>query len=156
MAIAHTIETFLNSHHVSYDVQSHTHTPTSLKTAAAAGIDPERLAKAVLLQDDNGYVIAVLPATHHVRLGELRHATGRNIHMADEQAAARIFTDCEPGAIPALGMAYGIDTIWDDSLLDKPDIYFEAGDHMELIHLSSAHFLNLLGAAQRGHFARHI
>lgn len=50
-------------------------------------------------------------------------------------------------------MAYGTQTWLDDSLLAHPDVYFEAGDHQELVHMSLAQFVDLMADARRGHFA---
>lgn len=36
-----------------------------------------------------------------------------------------IFHDCEPGAVTALGAAYGLKVVLDDSLASEPEIYFE-------------------------------
>ncbi len=49
--------------------------------------------------------------------------------------SGRLFGDCEPGAVPALGDAYGIQVIWDDDLKYTSDIYIEAGDHEHLIRI---------------------
>ena len=40
-----------------------------------------------------------------------------------------LFKDCEFGAVPPLGLAYGMSTVIDDCLSEQPEIYFEAGDH---------------------------
>ncbi len=42
----------------------------------------------------------------------------------------------------------------DDSLLNAPDVYFEAGDHEDLVHLSGVEFLSLLAGARHGRFSR--
>jgi Ala-tRNA(Pro) deacylase len=152
MAIAYTVEKYLNQHRVPYQVVSHPRAVTSLKTAAAANIRPDMLAKAVLLEDDQGYVVAVLPATHHIKMNMLRRQMGRNIRMASEDEIAELFTDCEIGAIPALGPAYGIETVWDDSLAGQSGVYFEAGDHEELIRVSAKGFVDMLGTARHGQF----
>lgn len=78
MAVAYTVEKFLLTRGMPFDVLKHPHTITSLKCAEAAHVHGERLAKAVLLKDDEGYMVAVLPATHHVRLGKLLSQTGRS------------------------------------------------------------------------------
>jgi len=153
MAIAYTVEKFLQTHGIPFDVLKHPHTVTSLKCAEAAHVQGDRLAKAVLLEDDEGYMVAVLPATHHVKLGKLRSQTGRSIRMATEDEIAELFRDCEKGAIPALGTAYGIETVWDDSLMAQSDIYFEAGDHEELIHMNRQHFQEAMGAALHCQFS---
>lgn len=153
MAIAYTVEKYLNMHDIPYDVIKHPHTQTSLKTAYAAQIEGDCLAKAVLLEDDDGYIMAVLPATHHVKLGMLRHQMGRQVRMASEREVSDLFQDCERGAIPALGQAYGIETILDDSLMEHRDIYFEAGDHEELIHMSCEQFEEAMSSAMHGQFS---
>ncbi len=41
----------------------------------------------------------------------------------------------------------------DDSLVGQPDVYFESGDHRELIRVGGEEFLALLGEAMHGQFA---
>lgn len=153
MAIASTIEKYLGMHSVPFDVLKHPHTITSLQAAEAAHVGGDQLAKAVLVEDENGYLVAVLPASRHLDLGRLRRETGRRLGLATESEIPGIFSDCEPGVIPAVGLAYGIETVVDDSLMEQPDIYFEAGDHEELIHLSGTQFMELLGTARHGAFS---
>jgi Ala-tRNA(Pro) deacylase len=38
----------------------------------------------------------------------------------------------------------------DQSLVDAPDIYFEAGDHQALVHVSGGEFLKLMANTLRG------
>lgn len=156
MAIAYTVEKYLDMHHIPYDILSHPRATNSLKTAEAANIGADRLAKAILLEDRNGYLVAVLPASHHLSLRRLRDQTGRKVRMASEDELSGLFRDCELGAVPALGTAYGLDTVWDDSLTELPDVYFEAGDHHELIHVERDPFLALLGNARHGRFSNRV
>lgn len=130
-----TITRFLESHHIPYDMVEHTHAATSLQNAKAAHIDPHRVAKAVLLEGEDCMMVAVVPADRRVHLGKLAMDSGKPLHLAQENDAGRLFEDCEPGAIPPLTVAYGVEMIWDDSLLENPDLYFEAGDHRQLIHV---------------------
>ena len=69
-----------------------------------------------------------------------------------------LFNDCDPGAVPPIGAACGIKTIWDPntSLGQLDDIYFEAGDHDHLIHVSGEQFHELMASAERGQFSQHI
>ena len=46
--------------------------------------------------------------------------------------------------MPALGRAYGIETFVDEQLLDVPEVYFEAGEHSELICVSTRAFERLI------------
>ena len=100
-------------------------------------------------------VMAVLPATHMVDLGAVRQQLGRDVGLATESELAGLFMDCEPGAIPPLGQAYGVEAIIDESLARAEDIYFEAGDHCALVHVSGKDFLKLMGNAPFGQISRH-
>ncbi len=44
----------------------------------------------------------------------------------------------------------------DDSLLQENDVYFEAGDHEELIHVSGKQFHDLVVGARHGRFSHHV
>lgn len=149
MAIATSVESYLTQTGVPYDVIPHHHTSNSTYSAQAAHIPGERLAKCVVLEDDRGYLMAVLPATRKVDLGALHRRFGRELGLASESELVRVFTDCEPGALPPLGDAYGIDAILDSSLVGMNDVYFESGDHCALVHVSGSDFLKLMGDAPR-------
>jgi Ala-tRNA(Pro) deacylase len=156
MAIAHTLEDYMTSKGIHYEVVPHPRTLSSLETAEAAHIPGDALAKAVLLEDDDGYLMAVVPATHHIKLGRLSERLNRKLRLAVESELTPLFKDCQTGAFPPLGMAYGMPTIVDDSLIEQPDIYFEAGDHEGLIHLSGGCFQSLLAGARLGRFSQRM
>ena len=100
--------------------------------------------------------MVVLPSTRRVRLGVLRAEMQRHLRLAMEADLKNLFGDCELGAIPPLGPAYGMETVWDESLENAPEVYFEAGDHEELIRIDGKAFLGLLGSARHGIFSAHI
>jgi Ala-tRNA(Pro) deacylase len=157
MTIAHTLKSCLDREHVPYEVIVHRHTATSLRAAETAHVDAGRVAKAVLLEEDlehSHYVMAVLPATHRVVLPEVARRIGRQVHLATEEDAAGLFEDCETGAIPAVGPAYGVETFVDDNLIAQPELYFEAGDHEHLVRMKTADFMRLLGDCPHGRFGR--
>lgn len=155
MAIALTLERYLDTKHVKYDVIAHEPTNSSRQTAEACHIPGDRLAKAVLLRDEVGYALAVLPASHHIRLSELRRQFGDDVDLATEREIADLFQDCVRGAIPALGECYGLDVVVDDSIEEQPEVYFEGGDHATLVHMSHAQFAGLTATARRGCFSVH-
>jgi Ala-tRNA(Pro) deacylase len=154
MATALKLEDYMTRHGVRYEVMHHPHSHSSAETADLAQVPGERLAKPVLLEDDTGYVMAVLPATHTIRLGKLRRALNRQLRLATEDDLAPLFADCERGAIPPVGLAYGITTVVDESLADQPEVYMEAGDHETLIRVNRDGFTRLMehsGHARFGH-----
>jgi Ala-tRNA(Pro) deacylase len=146
-----TIERYLAQHEIPYELMTHSHSATSMQSARAARVDPHRVAKAVLLEGGDGcYMAAVIPANRQVSLGHLRHDYGQMFRLADERVIAPIFKDCEPGAIPALTTPYHLEMIWDDSLLNEPEIYFEAGDHEHLVHLRTEYLREMLDRLPHG------
>ena len=148
MTMASKIRNHLDRRGVRYDVEHHPHTWNSMHTAQEAHVSGEHLAKGVLFKDDSGYVLAVVPATHYVRVNHLDSELGRDLNMAMEDDLEDVFSDCERGAVPALGAAYDLDTVVDMSLCGLRDIYFEAGDHEELIHLAGEDFEELMEDAR--------
>jgi Ala-tRNA(Pro) deacylase len=156
MAIAITLREYLQNNDISYDVIDHRRTDSTLNTAEAAHIPGDRMAKSVLLGDDDSYLLAVIPATHRLVMGQLIKLTGRELSLISEDELQQAFADCETGALPPTGLPYGIETLIDASLLDQPELYFESGDHGKLIHISRDKFKELESGAIVGEFSRHL
>jgi Ala-tRNA(Pro) deacylase len=154
MAIATRLKWYLGTHDVGYDVVIHEHTKTSLDSAKAAQIPSGRLAKCVLLEDERGYLLAIVPASRRIDLDAIEQQLHRHFELASEPELRSLFPDCELGAIPPAGAAYNIPTLIDDSLFRMPDLFLEAGDHEQLIHLTGSAFRNLLQDSPHGHIAR--
>lgn len=155
MAIALTLEKYLAAKNVRYDVMAHELTSSAMQTAEVCRVSGDRVAKAVLLRDEIGYALAVLSASHHIRLSELRRQLGDDMDLATEREAAELFQDCARGALPAVGECYGLDMIVDDSIEEQPEVYLEGGDHGTLIHMSHVQFASLTATAWHGRFSAH-
>jgi len=155
MAIAPTLHKYLAAENIQYEEIPHVVTMTSARTAEACHISGDRLAKAVVLRHDGGYMLAVVPASHHLKLKDLKARLGDNVEMANESEINRLFADCAHGAVPAVGRCYGLDLIVDDSIEAQPEVYIEAGDHETLLHLSQAQFARLTANAPHGRFSSH-
>jgi len=155
MAIAPTFQRYLDQH-VTYDVIAHEPTMSSMRTAQACHVPGNFLAKGVLLRDDTGYMLAVLPATHYIRMHDLRLQFGEDVDFASEGEIDELFQDCAHGAVPPIGECYGLDTIVDDAIDGQGEVYLEAGDHATLVHLSHAQFTKLTADARHGRFSVHV
>ncbi|MFB9269041.1 aminoacyl-tRNA deacylase [Bradyrhizobium erythrophlei] len=155
MTIAPTLRNYLSSENIQYDEIPHDPTMTSARTAEACHISGDRLAKGVVLRRDGGYMLAIVPASHHLKLPDLRTRLGEDIEMASETEINRIFADCAPGAVPATGRCYGLDLIVDDSIETQPEVYIEAGDHATLLRLTHAEFTRLTANVPHGRFSVH-
>ena len=144
MAIATTLKSYLDERGVEYDTVEHTHTATAMDSAKSAHVPPYQMAKAVVLEDDDGYIVSVLPSNNRLNLGWVSEELNRELRLATEPELGKLFEDCETGAIPALSAAYGLKVIWDDQLKHASDVYIEAGDHEHLIHLRGDDFKQLM------------
>ena len=154
MGLSITLQQFLDHSHIDYDTLVHQRTTTASETAKAAHIPGSRLVKAVVIKDDDGFMMVLLPASHHIRFGELQGLLERRVELATEDELSPLFADCDKGAIPALGMAYGLDVLVEDALVETGDLYFEGGDHATLVHMQADAFNCLMGEATHGHFTR--
>lgn len=146
MAIARTLKTYLDTHNVHYETVPHTHTETAMDSARSAHVPVHQMAKAVVLEDEDGYVVSVLPSNNRLDLGWVNDELERHLELASEPELPGLFSDCATGAVPALSEAYGLDVIWDDHLKHVSDIYIEAGDHEHLIHLRGDDFRKLMSS----------
>jgi Ala-tRNA(Pro) deacylase len=155
MTIAPTLATCLEEAGIQPEMLTHPHSPSASRTAEASHVSGNRLAKAVLLKDDTGYLLAVLPASHHLLLDALEALTGRSLSLAAEDEIGRAFPDCELGAVPPVGVAYGVPAVVDDSLVNEAEIYLEGGDHTTLLRVTREEFAKLMHGAPRGMFSRH-
>ena len=73
--------------------------------------------------------------------------TEHDYELASEDELRELLPDCAIGAVPAVGPAYGMNTLVEQSLRSEPELYFEAGDHEELILVSERDYEKLLGDA---------
>jgi Ala-tRNA(Pro) deacylase len=155
LAIALTLQKYLAAKNIRYDLMTHKPTNSSIQIAEVCRISGDCVAKGVLLRDETGYALAILPASHHIRFSELRSQLGDDVGLATEHEASELFQDCTRGALPAVGECYGLDMVVDESIEEQPEVYFEAGDHGTLIHMSHAQFATLTATARHGRFSVH-
>jgi Ala-tRNA(Pro) deacylase len=152
MTVALRVEEYLSRHGAQFDLIPHRTTGSTHESALAAHIADDHIAKGVVVRDDRGEAMAVIPGDAWLDVDALNRETARNFQLDDESDLSRLFPDCAEGAVPALGPAYGIETFVDEALTSLANLYFEAGDHRHLVHVSGDAFARLLAGARRGHF----
>lgn len=158
MSISNTLRKYLVAHDVKVKLITHSPTGSSMESAEQAHVSGDALAKGVVVKDDEGYLLVVVPSDYHVDLDSLRRFLGQPVELATEEELGGLFPDCELGAVPPLGHAYGIKTIWDPktTLGSERQVYFEAGDHLHLVRVSGEKFHELMAPAERGKFSYHV
>ncbi|MBY0401372.1 YbaK/EbsC family protein [Myxococcota bacterium] len=153
MAISKRLEEFLEASGLPYEIRPHARSLHSAQTARRSRVSPDRLAKPVLLADEYGYLIALLPAARRIDLDRLGAQLHRELELASEAEIDGLFRDCEPGALPGLGQPWEIPTVYDESLVGLPEVYFEAGGHDDLVRMRGPDYLALLAPALHGSFS---
>ncbi len=156
MAIAHKLLAYLNQTNTVYETVAHHKTFSSNETADATHMWSDHLAKGVLLKDQKGYLLAVVPGNEWLDLKRLREELNRELQLLPEFEMQTLFNDCKPGAIPPFGEIYGIETVVDQSLLALSKVYFEAGDHEQLIGVSGEQFQMLVKGLRHGYFCKQV
>ncbi|WP_455198649.1 HDOD domain-containing protein [Kaarinaea lacus] len=153
MSTSITVRRYLDTQDVPYSVVSYpagAGIRDSKNVTATDGISGAAVARAVILKDVSGMVMAVIPVTHRLNLDALNRQLHRRLKPTEDSDYRGIFSDCAPGVLPALGEAYGFETVIDDSLLDQDFVYVASGNNGELIRMTGEDFQTLHSNAWYG------
>lgn len=157
MAVASQLQTWLEQRAIAYETTTHEAMPSSTRTAQAAHIPGKQMAKGVVLKRaDDSFMVMVLPADYLIHLGRLQRVLGEQVCLATEAELARLFPDCDQGAVPALAQAYGLPLLVDRGLFAQPEVFVEAGDHKTLLRLKGEQLARLLEEADQIDTVKHI
>jgi Ala-tRNA(Pro) deacylase len=139
-----------------YDVLEHREAFTARQVAETTHVSGRLLAKPVVIREEGGrYSMAVVSAGEHVDLAAIHHEAGRpKARLAEEIELAKLFPDCEVGAMPPVGRLWGLPTYLDVEFRRHEDIYFQAGNHREVVRMKFADFEKLIGPLA-GEFTLH-
>ncbi len=143
MAISPKLRTYMDRCRVQFEELGHPPTLEAARTAEAAHVSGRQVAKGVLVRAGEEYMLAVAPSSRRVDFDRLRRWLGREVQLASEADSGPLFPDCDLGAIPPVGAAFGLETILDDDMLNTEHIYFEGGDHKTLVHVDAANWRRL-------------
>lgn len=153
MTISLKLRNYMEARGVSFDEVPHGFAFQPAMAAEASHIPGRRVAKGVLVRADGEYMLAVVPSSKQVAFNHLGRWLGRQVMLADEKDSVAFFADCELGALPPIGAAFGVETILDDALLDEDDVYFEGGDHRTLVHVHGEDWRRLQSEARHCAFS---
>jgi Ala-tRNA(Pro) deacylase len=121
---------FLEREGVPYEVMEHERTQTAAAEARAAGVPPADVAKTVVLRDENGLRLAVIPASERLDMHKLKEALGsRGLRLVTEREMAEELDEFEVGAVPPFGSMFNALELVDERLLAHDRILCCGGDH---------------------------
>ena len=85
MAVNQKLSGYLDSAGKQWEPLSHPEALSSVDEARALGIDPDEVAKSLVLKGREGYVLAVVPGGHRLDMHKVRDATGdKTTRLASE------------------------------------------------------------------------
>lgn len=106
------------------------------------------VAKPVLLAGPDGFLLAVVRSTQELALKELSNRRGLPFRLARHDDLARLFPDCERGAVPAFGRLYGLPTLLDAGIAPDEDLVFPIGSHFLAVAMTCREFDEITGAVR--------
>jgi prolyl-tRNA editing enzyme YbaK/EbsC (Cys-tRNA(Pro) deacylase) len=118
---------------------------TSAEAAAARGSELRSGAKAMLVKAGTGFVLVVLAADRRVDwrlLGPL--VGGKGARFATDEELREV-TGLSKGAVPPLGVLFGLRTIYDRSLLEVESVSFNAGTRTDSITMARDDLIRIGG-----------
>jgi Ala-tRNA(Pro) deacylase len=146
---------YLIEQRINFERLLHAPAYSAHKRAKYLRVPGKQVAKSVLLVGPDGYLLAVLPATHHVDTKALAEQLGGPVRLANGREVAEMFGDCEWGVVPAFGTRYGIATVLDEAIEPDTLIVLETHTQFEAVRLSCRDF-ERLEKPRRLRFARRV
>lgn len=144
MAIPSRILSYLHDKDADFEHARHPVTYTASELAHVEHVPERTVAKTVVFLGDEVFAMAVLPADERVDLEELRLGLGlERLRLATEEEVARLFPDCEMGAMPPLGPLFGLPVYVDKRLSEQDVIEFNGGTHRDEIRMTYDEFERL-------------
>ena len=137
MATATWIREDLEQRGIAFEELRHPDAFTAQEMARREHVSGHRVAKVVGIMADGRPIELILPASRRVQLDWVRDMLGaQTVRLATEDELCRYFTDCEPGAIPALRHWRDVDILMDGHLGTDGDIFILGGTHRDAIRMS--------------------
>ncbi len=139
----YTVE-FLRSRRVWFEELLHQPASSATKHAHHMHVPGRMVAKTVLVRAGERFVLAVLPCTSRMELGQFGALLGvpaAEIRLATTDELLGIFTDCEPGVVPPFGKLYNLDTVFDVTLLDVGELVFVGNMRHEGLRMRASDYV---------------
>lgn len=139
------LEQYLIDNRVYYEVQEHRQAFTIQEVAAALHEKGLHVAKVFIAWADGQLVMLVLPAPALVDLDRVRvMLNAQEVRRAREAEFAKLFPDCDVGAMPPLGNLYHVPVYLDCTLADQSTIVFQAGSHRTTLKVAMADYWRMV------------
>jgi Ala-tRNA(Pro) deacylase len=133
----------------SFELLPHGHTESALAEAEVLGLEPEDVAKTLIVKTAEGYLRAVVPASCRLDERKLRDVAGgrkKDVHLAAEDDLRRDYPDFELGAVPPVGGGRRDQVVVDSRVAARDTVVLEAGSHEQSVRMAAADLVRAAGA----------
>jgi Ala-tRNA(Pro) deacylase len=145
MPILKKLKELLDQAKVSYEVFTHPLAYTAQEIAEKQHVSGREMAKVVMLEVDDALVMGVIPASSKIHVNTTRASLGASaVRLATEDEFTARFPECEIGAMPPFGNLFGLRVVVDPALEKDEYIYFNAGNHVQTVHMRYKDFAELV------------
>lgn len=135
MPIASKLSQHLLQHGIDCQPIHHPRSASFEQAIESSGAVPELTLKAIVLLDRKGPVMAVVPYLADLDLPVVNKTLSREFQVLSADQSGQLFKDCEPGNIPALGMAYGLPILIDSEVLEFDHCFMRSGCASTMLRL---------------------
>jgi Ala-tRNA(Pro) deacylase len=126
-----------------YELISHERTESARQEAQTLGVDPNHVAKTVIVTDGyGGFVRIVVPASCRVDMRKARALLGEGFRLATERELVGAYPMFELGAVPPFGGPKDT-VVVDASLPANGAVVVEAGTHEQSLKLATKELISL-------------
>jgi len=147
MPLIERVRHFLEVRQIPYNLTTHRRATRASELAYEEHLPAWEVAKTVVVYGDNKFLMIVVPSDRQVDLQEVRAALDlKHVRLASEVELSELFPDCELGAMPPLGVLYGLAVYLDSDLASESMMTFPAGTHQACVHMRTADFQKLTDA----------
>ncbi len=142
-----SLMTWLESEGIEHELHQHDRSLTALATARAEGVDPHTFAKVVWVRSaEGGDALMVVDADDHLDLKKARDVLkSGKVQLVPEEEIMQLASDCDAGAMPAVGSLFGLPTYADLHVGESAEISFNAGSHTLAVRVDRADWEKALG-----------
>jgi len=139
------LKNYLDLKGVRYYHLSHPPSFTAGQLAATQHVPAEAVLKTVVVKKDSQFVLAVLPATERISFPALSEVLGSSdLRLATEYEFQNLFPDSEIGAMPPFGNLYELPVYAERSLVEREEIFFNAGTYEDAIQMRFRDFAQIV------------
>ncbi len=145
MSILRKLKQALDQAKVTYEVYNHPQAYTAQEIAASQHVSGREMAKVVILKLDGSLAMGVLPANKMVNFEKASFGLKvKEVSLATEDEFARLFPECEIGAMPPFGELFDLPVYVDPALERDETIVFNAGNHQQTVRMKYTDFKRIV------------